>query len=493
MARIWCCFVGRDSTQVQERITKVLARAGIDSHVCNPNEPAGPGILIFDEITKQLCEFLREISHNGLTRVLALAVSSAVLANGGPWALLQAGASDVFAWDLSGNPAEEVAARFERWDAVDRLVESALVRNSLVGESRVWKAVLRQVVEIARFTDVSVLITGESGTGKELITRLIHTLDPRPNKRDLVVLDCTTIVPELSGSEFFGHERGAFTGAVSPRDGAFALADGGTLFLDEVGELPLGLQAQLLRVVQEQTYKRVGGNSWHHTNFRLICATNRDLLQAVTRGTFRSDLYYRIAGTICQLPPLRDRAEDIPRLVRHFMQQVRPGEEPPELDGLVRDYLLKREYAGNVRDLKQVVSRFMYRHVGPGPITVGDIPEEERPAVESEFDWCDESIVRAIRRALTLGVGLKEISRMITETTIRVAIGDADGNLQRAAHKLGVTDRTLQLRRAARRGHEQMHDVDVTNGAAFISPPASAPQGNGHPFTCTHTSDQTSH
>jgi transcriptional regulator with GAF, ATPase, and Fis domain len=351
---------------------------------------------------------------------------------------------------------------------VDQLVESPFVRNSLVGGDRVWKSVLRQIVEVARFTDASVLIMGESGTGKELVARLIHALDPRPNKRDLMVLDCTTIVPELSGSEFFGHERGAFTGAVTPRDGAFALADGGTLFLDEVGELSLGLQAQLLRVIQERTYKRVGGNTWHKTDFRLVCATNRDLLQAVMRGAFRSDLYYRIASATWKLPSLREHAGDIIPLVRHFMQQLRPHEEPLELDELVREYLLKREYPGNVRDLRQTVSRIMYRHVGPGRVTIGDIPEEERPVLESGRGWCDESFEHAICRALTLGVGLKEISRAVTEMAIRIAVSDEEGNLQRAACKLGISDRALQMRRAARRGHDQAQDFGLMNGTGSV-------------------------
>src|SRR4029450_8247587 len=160
------------------------------------------------------------------------------------------------------------------------------------------------------FSQVSVLIVGESGTGKELIARLIHDLDQRRDKGDFVVVDCTTIVPELSGSELFGHERGAFTGAVGTREGAFALADGGTLFLDEVGELPLPLQGQLLRVVQARMYKRVGGNHWHRTEFRLVCATNRDLAREVERDAFRSDFYYRIANWPCRLPPLGERRGD---------------------------------------------------------------------------------------------------------------------------------------------------------------------------------------
>src|SRR5262249_51814424 len=149
----------------------------------------------------------------------------------------------------------------------------------LIGDSPAWRRLVRRIVEVARFTDAAVLITGETGTGKELVARLVHALDPRTTKRKLVLLDCTTIVPPLSGGAFFGHERGASTGATPTRDGAFALADGGTLFLDEVGELPLALQAELLRVVQEGTYKRVGSNEWRETQFRLVCATNRELLE----------------------------------------------------------------------------------------------------------------------------------------------------------------------------------------------------------------------
>jgi len=305
---------------------------------------------------------------------------------------------------------------------------------------------------VAHFTDASVLILGESGTGKELLANLIHALDSRPNKGELVILDCSTIMSELSGSEFFGHERGAFTGAVSSRDGVFALADGGTLFLDEVGELPLTLQAQLLRVIQEHTFKRVGGNAWQRTSFRLVCATNRDLWAQVQRGEFRADLYYRIASYVCQLPPLRERQEDILPLANHFLKELRPDRTPPALAPPVQEYLLRREYPGNVRDLKQVVARMLCRHASQGPITVGCIPPDDRPIwTENWEEWRDAGFERAVRVALNRGVGLKDISRSIEETAIRITVEETGGNLQRAAQRLGVTDRALQLRRAAQR------------------------------------------
>jgi transcriptional regulator with GAF, ATPase, and Fis domain len=447
----WLSFFGSVRDSLRREIVEALALEGVNTSPFDPDKSAGPGLLVFDEMTPTVSGFLREVGDRGLERILAIATTGAALAAGLSWRLLQTGASDVFAWDHPGREAGEVAARLGRWEVVDQLVGSALVRKNCVGRSPAWILALRRIIEVARFTDAPGLITGESGTGKELAARLIHTLDERPEKRDLVLVDCTTIVRELSGSEFFGHERGAFTGAVVERDGAFALADGGTLFLDEVGELPLALQAELLRVVQEHTYKRVGSNAWRRTSFRLVCATNRDLLREETLGHFRRDLYYRIAGWTCRLPSLRERTEDILPLAEHFMRQLCPDRELPELDDAVREYLLRRDYPGNVRDLRHVIARLMSRHVGPGPITAGDIPEEDRPAVDAEPSaWCDASFDRAIGCALSYGVPLKEIGRAAEEAAVRLAVGSEGGNLQRAARRLGVTDRALQMRRAAR-------------------------------------------
>jgi transcriptional regulator with GAF, ATPase, and Fis domain len=460
---IWYRVVATEDPSWIRGPVESLARSGLSLRQGEPEAASGPGILFFDEITARLLMELRDLSRGGIERVLAVAVSRSALPEPSGWLLLQHGASDAFALDHSPDPAGEIAARFQRWDLVDRLVNSPLVRNNLLGDSHVCRAVLRQAVEVGRFTDASVLILGESGTGKELIARLIHSLDPRPHKRNLVVLDCVTVVPELAGSEFFGHERGAFTGAVGSRNGAFALAHGGTLFLDEIGDLPVHLQAQLLRAVQEHTYKRVGGDSWHTSEFRLICATNRPLLEAIEEGTFRADLYYRIAGVVCRLPPLRERSEDIVPLFRHFLAQWTCEEEPPELDEPVRRFLVQRSYPGNIRDLKQLAARVAYRHVGPGPITIGDIPEDERLHVDDERTWWDAAFDASIRRALEYGIGLKEISRVAADAAIRIAVGDAAGNLQQAAQRLGVTDRALQMRRAA--GQHPVADDPGQRGA----------------------------
>jgi transcriptional regulator with GAF, ATPase, and Fis domain len=418
-------------------------------------ESSGAGIVLLGAVTGEVCDFIRETSRGGTERILALAEDEAALSDGGAWRLLQAGASDVLVWGELSNPEHIIAARLQRWGEVDALLESPIVRETLVGESSAWKTVLRQVVEAARFTDSPILLMGETGTGKELVARLIHSLDLQRSQHELVVVDCTTIIPELSGSELFGHEKGAFTGAIGPRDGAFTLADQGSLFLDEVGELPLGLQVQLLRILQERTYKRVGSNIWRNTNFRLICATNRDLLVEEKQGRFRRDLYYRIASWAFKLPSLRERGDDIIPLARYFMRIARPNEEPPEMDDRVRDYLVAREYPGNVRDLRNLVFRIMSRHVGPGPITSGDIPEDERPIAAQRTDWREMNFDQAVRQALTMGTGLRELTNAVKETAIRMAVNNENGNLQRAARRLGVTDRALQMWRA-----EQISKVD---------------------------------
>jgi transcriptional regulator with GAF, ATPase, and Fis domain len=450
-AATWLHFFGDGVLQDAESIKRSLVNAGVDAQPLASGTADCPGIVVFDAVSPDLCEFLRETSRNGAERVLAIALPDSTVDATELWALLDAGAADALLWDRVRDTASQIAARIERWHAVDSLLRSPVVTKNLIGGSPVWKTILRQIVEVARFTDASVLILGDTGTGKELVARLIHTLDARPTKRELVVVDCTTIVPELSGSEFFGHERGAFTGAVGPRDGAFTLANSGSLFLDEVGELPSALQAQLLRVTQETTYRRVGGNQWHRTEFRLIGATNRDLPQEVLQSRFRSDLYHRIAVCVCRLPPLSQRPDDILPLTSHFLAEHFPSEDPPPLDDGVRDHLLLRTYPGNVRELKQLVTRISQRHVGDGPITIGDLPEEEKSRHRSlTKDWPSESFENAVRHALTLGVGLKEIGQAATDAAIRIAVGDEAGNLQRAAQKLGVTDRALQMRRANR-------------------------------------------
>jgi transcriptional regulator with GAF, ATPase, and Fis domain len=217
--------------------------------------------------------------------------------------------------------------------------------------------VLRQL-ELVAPTDANVLVLGESGTGKELIARAIHERSPRSGK-PMVKVNCGSIPRELFESEFFGHVRGAFTGAVKDRVGRFQLADGGTLFLDEVGEIPVELQPKLLRVLQEGEFERVGEEFTRHVNVRVIAATNRDLRQEVAAGRFRLDLFYRLGVFPMEVPPLRERREDIPELAAQFVRQACARFHVPEPRLPQREIERAQRYAwpGNVRELQNVTER----------------------------------------------------------------------------------------------------------------------------------------
>jgi transcriptional regulator with GAF, ATPase, and Fis domain len=386
-------------------------------------------------------------------------------------ALLGAGADEVLAWSDAGPGG--VAALLARWREVDASLNSDLVRTNLIGESPAWRSFLRELVEAAGFSAAPILIRGETGTGKELAARLVHAIDARAPKGDLVVCDCTTIVPELVGSELFGHVRGSFTGSIGPRDGALALADGGTLFLDEIGELPLDLQGHLLRAVQEQTYKPVGGNEWRRSSFRLVCATNRDLLAEVERGRFRRDLYYRLAGAVCLAPPLRERPEDVVPLARHFLREFLRVPDAPAISSALSAYLQAREYPGNVRDLRRLVQSIARKYLGVGAVTLGTVPPIERGTIEpSGRAWTGTPLDAWVGSALDAGVGLRDIGRAAEDTAIRLAVARS-GSVRAAAEELGVTPRAIQMRQAQQRRDPDAAPIDHESAEDEPSPRAT--------------------
>ncbi|MFQ5652664.1 MAG: sigma-54 interaction domain-containing protein, partial [bacterium] len=229
--------------------------------------------------------------------------------------------------------------------------------DEIMSKSESFKKVLRKVEQVAA-TDATVLILGETGTGKELIARALHTLSAR-NARPLVKVNCAALPANLIESELFGHERGAFTGAVARKIGRFELADGGTLFLDEIGDLSLQLQSKLLRVLQEGEFERLGSSTTIKGDVRVIAATNRDLETAIEHGSFREDLYYRLNVFPIKSPPLRERKEDIPLLVNHFIKKygAKIGKEIEIVSKNVMDALQAYDWPGNIRELENTVER----------------------------------------------------------------------------------------------------------------------------------------
>jgi len=360
--------------------------------------------------------------------------------------LLSLGIEDLIEWTGRDEIVAFLESRYSRGNIVKMTIESAAVKETLIGSSQVWKNFLYELIEVILFSQASILLIGESGTGKELVSRLIHTLDTRLDKKRLIVVDCTTIVSELSGSELFGHERGSYTNAVQSREGAVAMANGGTLFLDEIGELPLNLQAELLRVLQEGTYKKIGSNSWQKTSFRLVCATNRNLRDEVESGRFRQDLYFRISDCQLHVPSLNEHRDDIPELVNYFLSQVFKDKNCPELDIPVLQYLVNRKYPGNIRELKQLVQRMALKHVDHHKVTIGEVPVNERQYFNSKENnnGTQDGMECLIRKALLTGEDWWKLKDKISETAIQVALDLENNNKQKAAKRLGVDVRTVQ-------------------------------------------------
>jgi len=279
----------------------------------------------------------------------------------------------------------------------------------------------------------TVLLQGESGTGKELLARLIHNLSPR-SARPIIAVNCGALHENLLESELFGHEKGAFTGATVRRIGRFEEADGGTLFLDEIGELSPQVQVKLLRFLQEHEFQRLGGNQTLRTDVRVISATNRDLEQRVKEGAFREDLFYRLNVVMMSIPPLRERKEDIPVLIDHFLKRY-AEENGKGIDGLSReaqDLLLKYDYPGNVRELENIIERAVVI-AREDVISVEDLPFREGLEEVLEGRRAEESLLRG---------SIEELEKKL----IVEAMEKAGDHQTRAAELLGISERMLRYK-----------------------------------------------
>ncbi|THJ24940.1 MAG: GAF domain-containing protein [Nitrospira sp. CG24E] len=316
-------------------------------------------------------------------------------------------------------------------------VTAALGMGEFVGESQALQHVLRQVQLVAP-TDAAVLITGESGTGKELVARAIHDRSPRKG-RALIKVNCSAVPDQLFESEFFGHAKGSFTGALADRAGRFELADRGTLFLDEIGEVPLPMQAKLLRVLQEGEFERVGDTRTRRVDVRIVAATNRDLKREVEAGRFRQDLFYRLSVVPVHIPPLRERREDIPRLALHFITQsaTRLNRRVPRVTQAMLDQLAAHDWPGNVRELQNVVERALILSQG-GPLRIHLQPSQPRETRLLPPDT--QSRARLLTR--------EELKRQERESIVQ-ALRSSEGRIfgaRGAAELLGMKPTTLASR-----------------------------------------------
>ncbi len=307
--------------------------------------------------------------------------------------------------------------------------------DEIIGESEPMQHVY-MLIDRLKDIDTNVLVTGESGTGKELVAKAIHEAGKRKNERYIIV-NCAAIPENLLELELFGYKRGAFTGAMNDRKGKFELADKGTIFLDEIGDMPIGLQSKLLRVLQSKEFTPLGSSDMYHTDVRIIAATNRDLKKMIDRGDFRQDLYYRINVMEIKMPPLRDRLSDIPSLCKHFLNQLSKDLNKPikGLTASATELLLNCEYPGNIRQLANILE---YAAIisSSGIIDAKDFPEEigmHRDTMDNET-----SSMQSIDKYLA-GTDMKNIEKRAIKATLH----KNNGRREQTAIDLGISKRGL--------------------------------------------------
>jgi sigma-54 specific flagellar transcriptional regulator A len=323
--------------------------------------------------------------------------------------------------------------------------------RSLVGTSREIQNVREMMAQVAE-KDVSVLITGESGTGKEVVARNLHYNSPRRDK-PFVPVNCGAIPAELLESELFGHEKGAFTGAINSRAGRFELAEGGTLFLDEIGDMPLNMQVKILRVLQERCYERVGSNKTQSVDVRIIAATHRNLDSMITENTFREDLFYRLNVFPIELPSLKERSEDIPLLINELVTRMENEQRGSiRFNSAAIMSLCQHEWSGNVRELANLVERMAIIHPY-GVIGVQDLPAKYRHIDVGTEDFAPVIPVAQANTGYVnmndnpllpdQGIDLREYITNLEMSLIQQALNDCGGVVARAADKLCIRRTTL--------------------------------------------------
>lgn len=373
-------------------------------------------VLVDDSVSRYHCEIVP--SDKGL-RVHDVGSTNGIVANG--IALIDA----VLRGSITLRLGETELIIRPLTDVVPRERAAEERFGEVLGVSAKMRELFADLARVAP-TDLPLLIEGETGTGKDLVAESIHRASPRA-AHPFVVFDCGAVAPTLAESELFGHERGAFTGAVGARPGVFEEANKGTVFLDELGELPKDLQPKLLRVLEKRELRRLGGSKVISIDVRLIAASNRNMLAEVQRGNFREDLYFRVAGAHVVVPPLRNRMDDLPILVQHFMSSQRPPRAIEEVSPEVWEMFRSYRWPGNVRELRNAVQRMLVmperaiRSVSPTPA-----PESGKSVVAERAELADEAVA-------PLRVARKEANNVFEREYLRAVFKKAEGSITRAA------------------------------------------------------------
>jgi DNA-binding NtrC family response regulator len=376
--------------------------------------------------------------------------------------------------------ALEVAQRMREPALIAETAPDPDVDGAIVGSCPAMREVYKAIGRVAA-QDVPVLITGESGTGKELVARAIYQHGPRA-KAPFLALNCAAIAENLLESELFGHEKGAFTGAERRRIGKFEQCSGGTLFLDEIGDMPLASQAKILRLLQEQAFERVGGNETVRTDVRLIAATHRDLEAWSAEGKFRPDLYYRLGVFTIHLPPLRQRGDDLPMLVHHYVHRFNRelSRDVREVTPEAIERLCSYPWPGNIRELQSVLKQALLRETGP-VLVAAFLPESlGGPRTTLAATAGDEGVLRVgpfLRERMEAGskVIYQEAHQHLDTLLLPLVLGSTDGNKLQAARLLGITRKTLRLRLRAL----GLSDLMSAEGDEDDAPRGPAADGSG--------------
>lgn len=444
-----CC-----NNSVIEFLLVALKKKGYDCGKWSKRMPFKPGLLFLGGYNdyEELISFL-QLQVKGMgSRVCVINTSTNCLEGEYKLKILKYGAEVFLENCFLKDTPDALFERLARWFTVERLLNAPAVKKRVIGSCIATVQMLRNIIEVAFYSRNNVLLLGERGVGKEQTAAIIHELDTRKDKGDFVILDCTTLKKELSGSELFGHEKGAFTGAEHSREGAVALAHKGTFFMDEIAEMPAVLQAEFLRVIQEGVYKKVGGNVWRHSDFRLVSATNRPIDVMMHDAGFRDDLFDRIATTVIKIPSLNERNEDIPELIDYFLCSFFDGDKP-EVEKEVYEFLSARKYAGNIRELKNILSNVFLKYPGKGPVTLGDLPVDkisfDIPA--QQVKWYEKKeLLEALDEAFETGYDLKQIKDVIQSLSTQITLQKVGRNKD-ASRILGKSERWLQMQKIKQR------------------------------------------